>query len=638
MRRKLLLSIFIMLNFCLVGQVSYEYQYWFDSDTTISYSEESTSNIWQKSVDLSHLDEGVHSIHVQVKDTSEKWSSPLTKYFMKLSSEAPMKYHYWFDEDSGIISGEEFVNGIIMLDLDSVSDGLHYLNLQVEQNEQFSDVKRSMFYKVPRPTMSDELEYKYWFDNDSKIVDSGRLTSNIILIDVDSLKEGVHSINILLSNKLGVFSLPLTKYFMKLSSKSPMKYHYWFDEDNKTISGGEFANGIMMLDLDSVSDGLHYLNLQVEQNDQFSDVKRSMFYKVPQTEGIDSLMSVVLLNQQIFKKEKVATQNGLIHWDLDVSELSHGLHTLQFLFVTPSGAATDLVQRFFFKTMQDNDLELMKFYYKIDDEEVLSSEGTSINNAFHFDVDVSSISDGLHRITYFMGSDKLGNSNSKSSFFYKIPLGGNGIKEYHYWFNENEENKRVIKLTEPQSSYNLMTLLPTDTCPIRTKCFHFEVQDSVPMVFAKNNFFLRFFDVSDRCVDLTKQYIDYNVKEEITDITELEESGTYKFARPDENKIKWFKFEAKRGELILVNTDQGCSIDIFSSSGENFYNAIGVESIKANGFYVGDDSIYYIAIHDASANNNMNLKFKKIDKYICLQHTHNKSDNIVFLDININGN
>ena len=311
MRRKLLLSIFIMLNFCLVGQVSYEYQYWFDSDTTISYSEESASNIWQKSVDLSHLDEGVHSIHVQVKDTSEKWSSPLTKYFMKLSS------------------------------------------------------------------------------------------------------------------------------------KSPMKYYYWFDEDNKTISGGEFANGIMMLDLNSVSDGLHYLNLQVEQNKQFSDVKRSMFYKVPQTEGIDSLMSVVLLNQQIFKKEKVATQNGLIHWDLDVSELSHGLHTLQFLFVTPSGAATDLVQRFFFKTMQDNDLESMKFYYKIDDEEVLSSEGTSINNAFHFDVDVSSISDGLHRITYFMGSDKLGNSNSKSSFFYKIPLGGNGIKEYHYWFNENEENKMI---------------------------------------------------------------------------------------------------------------------------------------------------------------------------------------------------
>ena len=129
--------------------------------------------------------------------------------------------------------------------------------------------------------------------------------------------------------------------------------------------------------------------------------------------------------------------------------------------------------------------------------------------------------------------------------------------------------------------------------------------------------------MSDRCVDLTKQYIDYNVKEEITDITELKESGTYKFTRPEENKIKWFKFEAKTGDSISLYTNKMSTFEVFkANNNERIYTKTSNKSIEANGFYAPEDGSYYVAVHDVVQNENeVSLYYSHINRYavICNQ-------------------
>ena len=509
MYRLLFLNILIIINFHLLGQINYEYRYWFDSETDSIFFEHSNSNILQTNLNVEHLDIGFHSFHVQVKDSSNKWSSPLSKYFIKI---------------------------------------------------------------LPH--------------------------SNII------------------------------------------NYYYWFDNDIVNIRENDFNNGIAILDVEHLSEGIHTLNMQINYGNIYSETNTSIFYKVPQIKGIDSLFYVAKINNEIFKQEKVSISNGIIHWNLDVSSLKQGFYFMQIFSVTPLGVATDMKDLIFYRPAKTEEIGDLKFCYSIDNGEVLSIDDISLSNISLFNIDVSNISEGFHQITYFITNDKAKTSSSKSALFYKTPIGGNGIKEYIYWFNNNYDDRKIIKLSEHQITYNLITLLPTDTCPIRSSCFHFEVRDSVPMVFAKNDFYLRFFDTSNRCVDLTKQYIDYNVKEEITDITELEESGTYKFARPEENKIKWFKFEAKTGDSISLYTNKMSTFEVFNANNnERIYTKTSNKSIEANGFYAPEDGSYYVAVHDVVQNENeVSLYYSHINRYAVIDYDVHRVGNGGISTINLFGN
>ena len=85
-----------------------------------SFSEQIDTNIWHTAVDVNHLDLGIHSIHIQVKDTSKKWSVPLTRYFMKMSSANLYSCHYWFDNDSTTVYKKQCSNGIMTIDVENL--------------------------------------------------------------------------------------------------------------------------------------------------------------------------------------------------------------------------------------------------------------------------------------------------------------------------------------------------------------------------------------------------------------------------------------------------------------------------------------------------------------------------------------
>ncbi len=460
-------------------------------------------------------------------------------------------------------------------------------------------------------------EYVYWLDNDMA---SGRMSATSgnswqTDVDVAYLSDGLHSLHIQVRNTdtVDVWSAPVTRYFIKQTSRSEeMTYRYWFDNDNATmvVSNEELA----WLDVSTLDDGLHMLHVMAEGT-MATQTLSYQFLKIPQTDGVDYLHCLCYLDGKLYHQERVASSGGIVHWEFDVSELAQGIHNIQVQTVTPSGAATGLYESMFLRTTTDTELASLKCIYTIDGAESYIEAGTYADRAFHFDLDVSTLDDGLHQLAYMLVGDNGVSTKVSSAFFMKTPLGGNGITQYWYWLNDDDANKTVVKLDERTNPFQLIGLLPVESVPIRSSCFHFEVdEEKGPMLYAKNEFHVRFYDATNRLVDATKSYLDYNVSEKVTGLEEIKKTQT--FARPTENGIKWFTLQACEGDTIAFRSSQALSLQVFSPSGKEIYTASGAESVKWDGCHTWEEGTHYVAVHDVTGSQpNVTLDYLHMDKY-----------------------
>lgn len=171
-----------------------------------------------------------------------------------------------------------------------------------------------------------------------------------------------------------------------------------------------------------------------------------------------------------------------------------------------------------------------------------------------------------------------------------------------------------VTLTERKNPYSLITLLPIESCPIRSSCFQFEVKDGKPMMYARNDIHFRFFDVAARLAEATKQFVDYSISQEVTDIAELQSTQT--FTRPSENAVKWFKVDVEEGDTVAFKSSQATSIQVFSPSGKEVFSVSGDNSVKFDGCHTWEDGTYYVAVHDVTGTKpNVTLDYMHMDKY-----------------------
>ena len=468
-------------------------------------------------------------------------------------------------------------------------------------------------------------EYYYWFDDNQSILQSGSSAMGALLIqaDVSHLNESMHAIHIQVRDKDGNYSSPFTRYFVKMAKADTMLGHYWFDNDIDHIFSSPNIQGIMDIDVSHLTDGLHTLHFVVDAGmGTVSQTETNHFIKVPQTNGVDHMDCICIIDDELYKQERVAANGGVVIWDLDVSQLSQGLHRMSVQVVTPSGTATNTYEAIFLREPTYEEFANMKCVYAIDGAEFNSEAGTLSNGTFHFDLDVSRLENGLHRIAYMLSDGKGITTKTMSQFFMKTPLGGNGITEYWYWLNEQDESQaKRVSLPERQNPFSLIMLLPVESHPIRSKLFQFRMEQDKPVIYAKNDIHLRFFDASGRFTDATKQYVDESVKQEVKDVELLESGIRATTAKPKENTIKWYKVTAERGDSLQFKLDRAATIQLFSPSGKEVYSVSGAESVKWNGLHVWESGTFYLALHDVTASNGntASVDYNHIDKYAVLR-------------------
>ena len=432
---------------------------------------------------------------------------------------------------------------------------------------------------------------------------------------------------------------------------------YWYDNtDDRRMVNNLYST--YTLDVSSLKDGLHILYYQVIGTDNISYCTTSqIFLKMTASEEFSS---VTLDGAQLKywydeDTDNIKAVNNLLGiYSLDVSSLSDGLHTLHALLVGADGTVCSTMSDVFIKdeSVQPEEslfpvIAARRVAYWFDDDanNIQVSKGLSGT----YKIDASSLSDGLHLLHYYVvGEDGLSYGTTSTMFLknesiyaQNIP---NGITKYAYWLNDCSTPVQTVTLDKTVNPYTLMALLPAPHQPIRSTKFHFQVEDGVPTIYAKNDFHIRFYDARGEFVDNfmegEKIYVDYGVSQQVT-VTELLESGkTITIDKPADNTIKWYSLNVEQGDSLEFKLDHAATIQLFSPSGEEVYNASGAESVKWSGCHAWESGTFYLALHDVTAKNSstISLDYNHIDKYAVLRQNVKVVGNGGYSTITFDGN
>lgn len=535
--------------------------------------------------------------------------------------QATYDYRYWFDQDkTDQHTGTSYSASWQMeVDVSELSHTYHSIHMQVKDTAGvWSQPVTRYFIKMPVPS---ESRGYYWLNDDIKARTETAVENGTLNIDVSALDNKLHYIHYQRNDAYNNTTTPLTGYFMKMPDKNSKKtFRYWTDDDFDNVKTAECTDGVMMLDMSGKKDGFHLLYVMGEMDGEQTQIESRVFIKIPQTEGVSELTCLCYIDGTLYKQEDVPASGGVVDWNLDVTSLANGFHRIQVQVVTPTGAATDVHDGFFFRTTMDGELGNMKLVYNVDGGEYKSLEGNFGAGLFHFDLDVSELKDGIHRLNYMLMSETGTSTKVNTSFFIKTPVGGPGIASYKYWVNDNDGEAVKVMLDNRQELFSLISLLPVKAQPIRSSCFHFEIaDDGTPMMYAKNDFHIQFVDVKYYHLDAVRQYVDYNVGQAVDDITLLESGKRVTKNVPDPNKVHWFYLEAETGDSLSLRTTQATTVQIFSPSGKEVYKASGSNSVTYGGVNAVEPGTYYVAIHDVTGTKKtIGIDYKLIEKYCVL--------------------
>ena len=353
---------------------------------------------------------------------------------------------------------------------------------------------------LPQTTQAKAL--RYWIDDDTDNMQTSDILNGRYTVDVSSLIEGLHTIHFQIIDSENKVAAPYSGIFLKmdsrLSSSEASTLRYWFD-DNTNVSTCNANIGAQLLDASALLDGLHSLHYQVVDTEgNASYVASGIFLKMGKMADAGEVKAEKLIYW--FDDEQTTTTIDMLSgiMTLDASNLLDGLHTVHYLVVCNDGSATSAYSSIFLK-MEERDGSMLTAqslrYWFDDDKEVKTTcvaGGTQI-------IDVTDLLAGLHTLHYQLVDSNGGVSSPTSRIFLKnfdkvLADGENRITKYQYWLNMNTQAMQTAELDAADNPYTLITLLPVQKEPIRTERFHFEITDEQPVIYAKNDFHIRFTD------------------------------------------------------------------------------------------------------------------------------------------------
>ena len=187
--------------------------------------------------------------------------------------------------------------------------------------------------------------------------------------------------------------------------------YYWFDGQQGKVHISPKVQGLFDVDASMLSDGIHTFHcLAVMDNGGISMPIHTYFLKGTAPSGqIKCLCSV---DSELVYHEFVPAEGGIIHWNLNLSNIAEGLHKLQIDALKVDGVMSDSQHCYFVKLSKAD--TAVKGYYWFDEE--TNVHEASVTNG-KFDVDASSLSDGFHRF-YYMALQENGSISIPSTCYF----------------------------------------------------------------------------------------------------------------------------------------------------------------------------------------------------------------------------
>ena len=289
-RLRYLVLVFVTVVCCSAwGQATMaERVCWIDNDPSTLTSIGSSV----ATVDVTSLAAGPHTLTMQVKDSEGRWSVPVTKIFVKphatQKAAAIAERQYWIDNDP---SGRNALGeSVATVDIASLPLGMHSLTMRVRDDGGMWSVPVTKFFVVKRAKVkaTEIVVRKFWIDNDAATRTD--LDPSVAAVDISSLSVGMHSLTMHVQDNAGVWSLPVTKFFIKPADAGDelkiVRYMYWFDDDaeHAQVTEPATSQGIVDVDVSALATGEHTIYWRVgDSRGVFSqEVGSSLFrYTVP---------------------------------------------------------------------------------------------------------------------------------------------------------------------------------------------------------------------------------------------------------------------------------------------------------------------------------------------------------------------
>jgi len=495
------------------GQTINAIEYWFDAEfagrTQIAVT--SAPSVNMSEFNTVALSEGLHTVNFRAKDNDNRWSVTHSQLFYKLpavvSGVELSAYEYWVDESYAAKVNTNIAGTTLVLntgfDVSGLSEGLHKINIRMKDaNNRWSVTHSQLFYKLPAVVSGVELSaYEYWIDESyAAKVNTNTTGATLVLntgFDVSGLSEGLHKINIRMKDANNRWSVTHSQLFYKLpavvSGVELSAYEYWIDESyagkvNTNITGATLVLNTG-LDVSSLSEGLHKINIRMKDaNNRWSVTHSQLFYKLPAVvSGVELSAYEYWIDESYAAKvnTNITGATLVLNTGLDVSSLSEGLHKINIRMKDANNRWSVTHSQLFYKLPAVvSGVELSAYEYWID-ESYAGKVNTNITGAtlvLNTGFDVSSLSEGLHKINIRMKDANNRWSVTHSQLFYKNavnPVGINKINAYRYWFDNFFASQQFVDFSVPISPCELITdiSMPSDFVLGESHLIHFQFRD-----------------------------------------------------------------------------------------------------------------------------------------------------------------
>ena len=489
------------------------------------------------------------------------------------------------------------------------------------------------------------VDYLYWFDNATQPQGIVYRTSSTWQTDIDvsQLSEGLHWIYFLVQHD-SCQSQPVCRPFVKLAASAVTPLQAIFSVDGQVLHTQEMAStgGVLNYDLDvsSLSPGMHrFAVIAYVPGNGMSEQHEAFFYHAGDA-GCHAAQCVWAVDGGEVHHQAQNLGNGTFRFDANVSSLTDGLHEMMIVLLDEEGNLLDHRSQFFYKGSNAG-VQSAQCVWAVDGGEVHHQAQNLGNGTFSFNANVASIPDGLHEIKIMLLDEGSNLLDHRSCYFVKRTNETTAIARYNVWVNDNVDQASNVEINPAQDPYSLVALLPVGHEPFRTSNFHFEFDNqNQPKLYARNEVHVRFHDVEGRMTAIDAPFIDYTISRDVTDVSLLVSGESQTHPYPAEGTIKWFKFDAGKGDSLSFKTDRACSIQLFSPSGKELYNASGVDAVDWGGASGDTDGTYYVALHDVTAaqGSDVTIDYLHIDRYAILGQDVNRVGNAFYSTITFEGN
>ncbi|MDY5119009.1 MAG: hypothetical protein SPE65_03405, partial [Muribaculaceae bacterium] len=245
------------------GKSIVEHQYWIDGkiEAKVSQGEKPSA------ISIETLKPGVHTFAVRVKDNTGRFSPHTTKHFIvppAVAGESIVEHQYWIDGkmESKFTQGQM----ISAIDVSTLSPGVHTFTVRVKDNTGRLSSHVTKYFIVPYEDADDKsiVEHQYWIDDKLEAIVSQNEKPSII--DISTLKPGLHSLTVRVKDSTGKWSSQTARHFVLkeegvVEDATITHGIYWFDDDliNATAVVLNSESGEVDIDIKDVEGGTHNL-------------------------------------------------------------------------------------------------------------------------------------------------------------------------------------------------------------------------------------------------------------------------------------------------------------------------------------------------------------------------------------------